>query len=756
MSPRWQLPVLGALALVYLGHAAGFGDWLIDDAGISFGYARRLADGLPLAINAGEPPVEGYSNPSWTALVALCYALGLFSLPLSPKLLGAAFVLASMGLAWWTSRRMFGDEGGAQHLLAPALMAGVATFVQWSVSGLENAIFSFSQLLALAVHVRERRSGRGAWAGLAAFWLLLGRPEGVLYVGALALDKALAGDRRGLGRWALGLGLPFGAYAAWHTWTFPDLLPNTFYAKVSEGRAWAFFSWNDAGWRYLRAAVGHYGLHWAPLLAALAWRAPRRMLDAGALALYGMAAAAAAFPIYAGGDWMPGHRLATPLYPLLGLMAAAGVSVLPRAIGRVLPWAALGLSALWVPSRTLEAWDALGMKLLVQLGTLDGYARWAEAVGERPFTLALGDLGGASMTTDERFILVDLFGLVDREVALRLRATRTEGHEPAWRYLFETRQADALYFPEAVHNRWAFAESEVFARDYWLVQTRDEREPPRAGSWIRRDLVEGRPPPELLLVDVGPAVKAAARLEEGGLRAWWLVGADQKQVPAMRVRWTGARRTETLRAFGGVFGPTLFRKGRSFSSLHPAPVGATGVEILGGAAVEAGAGETAAASAPTAKPAAATDVSSKLPANGDFEGAGEWFPIPQGAGGWALVSDEGQRLLQVELAGGALVCSRWMGLDGRLELRARVKVEGAEGGQGAVMSLRVKRKDESQTFPVLASWTGSRGWEEVEASYEAKEDDTSVRVCFGSARAVAGRLRVDDVRVAGATPTAGG
>jgi hypothetical protein len=88
------LASLPAMA-VFLWHASRYGSWLIDDAGISFAYARDLAGGFGLTSQPGREPVEGFSNPLWTLAFASLYALKLFSLPLVPKVvacvLGALF-----------------------------------------------------------------------------------------------------------------------------------------------------------------------------------------------------------------------------------------------------------------------------------------------------------------------------------------------------------------------------------------------------------------------------------------------------------------------------------------------------------------------------------------------------------------------------------------------------------------------------------------------------------------------------------------
>jgi hypothetical protein len=598
-APWWHHAALGVLALLYVGHAMGFGDWLVDDAGITFAYSQRLARGLPLAVNLGEAPVEGYSNPAWMFVVAGVDALGLFSVPLVPKLLGGLFVWLSMGLAWWTSRHSFGDPDGPQHLIPPALLAVIATYVQWSVSGLENAMFSWSMLATLAARVVDRAHpdarGAGVATGLLTMTVLLGRPEGMAYAAIVGLEVAVTALRTGKLRplvgWSLGFGGPLLVYAAWHAHTFLDPLPNTFYAKVAEGRGLgALVHLDDPGNRYVRGAFSTYGLYWAPLALAAPLLAARRWFDAGGLALHGMVAVSVAFGAYSAGDWMPGHRLMTPVYPLLGLATAGAITLAPRLDARaraIVTALVLALTLAWAPKATPAAWKSQGMKLLVQLKTLDAFAKMATVLGERPLVVGLPDLGGPAMTTDDRFVIVDLFGLVDRDVAHLLRQADRVGREPLWTHLFEERKVDVLRMAEANWSRWRFGESKTFKQEFWLIVTSDTRSPPRHGTWIRRDLVEGNVPADLTPAAIAPGVEAAARLSQGSLRVWWVVRTDQEALPAMRVKWSDAAgkviETTHVRAYDAAFPPTLFKKGRTLREdlRTPAPAGAVGFELLG-------------------------------------------------------------------------------------------------------------------------------------------------------------------------------
>ena len=56
--------------------------WQVDDAAISFGYARNWADGHGLVAFVGQERVEGYSNPLWVGLLALWELVGIHGLTL--------------------------------------------------------------------------------------------------------------------------------------------------------------------------------------------------------------------------------------------------------------------------------------------------------------------------------------------------------------------------------------------------------------------------------------------------------------------------------------------------------------------------------------------------------------------------------------------------------------------------------------------------------------------------------------------------
>ena len=76
---QWEWILAAAIPTALTGlHAAFYGQWIVDDAGLSFAYARSLATGAGPVLQAGSVPVEGFSNPTWVAVLAVGRALHLF------------------------------------------------------------------------------------------------------------------------------------------------------------------------------------------------------------------------------------------------------------------------------------------------------------------------------------------------------------------------------------------------------------------------------------------------------------------------------------------------------------------------------------------------------------------------------------------------------------------------------------------------------------------------------------------------------
>jgi len=153
--------------------------WFIEDAAITFSYARNLATGEGLVANIGGARVEGYSNPTWVFLLAFFELLGIESFE-SAKILQAALAALTVPLTYLIARESVDEpETSDIPVLASVILAGSAQFAIWGASGLENSLFNFllaGAIWRMLVEARTRSRPRSAvWF----FHVAISRPEAI-------------------------------------------------------------------------------------------------------------------------------------------------------------------------------------------------------------------------------------------------------------------------------------------------------------------------------------------------------------------------------------------------------------------------------------------------------------------------------------------------------------------------------------------------------------------------------------------------
>lgn len=249
--------------------------WYIEDAAISFAYAKHFAHGEGLVTYLGGERVEGYSNPLWTFLLALGYLAGVDGFT-SSKIYGLFFGVLTVPVVYSITRHLRPHRQDATPIVAAFLVAGNAQFAIWGAAGLENSLFNI--LLACGVWrvIIESQRLQMPYSALFFFALAVTRPEGIMYaafagvwltlcLGQKAVSEFREQQQRGKGTkgkeflkiiavplaW---LALFFGPFLAYHyarytyfAWEFP----NTYYAKKGH-RVFEPFGWTRRGWRYLR------------------------------------------------------------------------------------------------------------------------------------------------------------------------------------------------------------------------------------------------------------------------------------------------------------------------------------------------------------------------------------------------------------------------------------------------------------------------------------------------------------------------
>ena len=335
--PAFLVAISAVLILHQAFYFVALGGDAVDDAYISFRYARNWVEGEGLVFNPGER-VEGYTNFLWTVVVAPAIALGLPVGPVAMVLGG----ICSLATLWLVYRYLEATSAGAwAGVLAAGFLAVDGSFALWAVGGLETALFALLVTAGAISYLQEdSRPRRGLATGLLFALATMTRPEGLLVLGATAVHSAAraAAGRRLPGQAdlvrLLGFAAVYAPYFAWRFAYYGYLLPNTFYLKVDTSDRAAQIA---RGWNHLRTFVSiHLGLgvpFVAGLLSMVRARNPtstamrpsehafRRDGNLSLSTSYFLLVAVvySAYIVWVGGDWSVG-RFFVPVLPGLYLV----------------------------------------------------------------------------------------------------------------------------------------------------------------------------------------------------------------------------------------------------------------------------------------------------------------------------------------------------------------------------------------------------------------------------------------------------
>lgn len=493
--------VVAGAALVGV-RALRLGQWIVDDAAITYAYARSIDEGYGPAQQAGAPPVEGYSNPAWLALLVAGRRLRLFDhgalfgvsdLVWFPKALALLCVIGMLAAIAAAARAVLPGRAWAVTLLAGAAMAGNFSLVVWLFSGLENPLYGLAVTALAAVLVRAvarddlPRPRTAVVAGLLALLAALTRPDGIIYAAAYPLTTLLFSRPRACALRPAVLStaaftVPYAAHLLWRHAEFGRWVPNTAVAKAQRPPHLAALAHTTellsfAGPTLVLATL-------ACTAAALARPGPpRRALLAVlipfllALTAYGMLRR----------DWMALYRFATPVWTLAAFAGAlAAVTVWDRARPRgraVLASALLVGSVLSLAGQRPRAAEFRADPTLSMCFVADRYGRlfntYADRLGLPDAGLLLPDLGGTLLTS--RLRVTDLAGLTDPAIADAYAA-----NDPARlrTYVFDHVRPTFIH----VHSPWSaisgLTPEVLTAHGYVPLSTRTD-----TGDWIHRQSI---------------------------------------------------------------------------------------------------------------------------------------------------------------------------------------------------------------------------------------------------------------------------
>ena len=589
--------MLAALAVVAGLHQWPLSDWFIEDAAISFVYADNLAHGHGLVAVPGGERVEGYSNFLWVLLLAGFEVVGVSSFS-AAKGCTLALTIGSLPLSLYIANDALRKRNSSMALLAPVFLATNAQMAIWSASGLENALFVFLLMAAIARTLHERRVEVWPWSAALFFGLWLTRPEGILYAalgGFWTLVFALA-DKRGLGivgRWLITF---FGPAAVYHTLRyryFAWVFPNTYYAKLGAAdhqlsdftaRGWRqLAAWADASMNrpllpaYLVGAVGRFD----------GWQA-RYMVTS-------MAVASLFFSVYADGDWMRGFRWMSLCAGTMSVLLAIGVADIASWVEGQLgdhDRTRIG-TASWVTASL-----ALSITVPVHISTTMSFSDFPE---DGPATIkrrvdhtnGISDAWFLAMSPEDRIVnldmdmgahltwsthdIIDLAGLTNVPIA-----HHDFTQYPFWReYIYEENPPTFTH----LHRHWAnlsrLREYDGWTNNYFELPPYHDAGIDHGGTFIHRSaLMVPRPTDKpLFITDEGLTlhrltVFSDVMVDEGAVLVQVVVSGATDQTLDLEIRGAGGRRERHRLHLGHeLIGTRWWGKNEAFSGRYLLDIG---------------------------------------------------------------------------------------------------------------------------------------------------------------------------------------
>ena len=312
---------------------------LFEDAMISMRYARNFATGNGLNWNAGEAPVEGYTNLLWTLWMSFFHKLGvpenMISLCIMVTGVGIMFGLGHV--AGKLTEKVTDSDGAPVAATAATLFCYPLLF--WTLRGMEVGAASLllSSILLLALDIEDEFSlGKALLMGVLGSAAVLLRSDAAVSVGMMGCYAALAAPK---GKRILTLGVVGGmvvgtvvVHTGFRMSYYHEKVPNTAYLKLGSIPLSARLK--RGAFVALQVLAYHLAIPLSIIFASLRtgvlaglWREreSRRLLFVG-----GLVSVQIAYAIYVGGDaweWMLyANRYLSAAMPALIVLTTALVS----------------------------------------------------------------------------------------------------------------------------------------------------------------------------------------------------------------------------------------------------------------------------------------------------------------------------------------------------------------------------------------------------------------------------------------------
>lgn len=526
IAPRgMEIITLVVPFLLYLYLTLSLSGWIMDDAGISFAYARNLAHGHGLVSQPGLAPVEGYSNFLWVILMAPFFLFNIFD----PFITSKTVSLVLVGITfYYLNKSMIYLTGG--NLLASftalTCLALNTSFTVWTCSGLENpllialiTVLFYQQLSYIDKKYLPKLTP--FVSGLLVGGIAMTRPDGIMYVFVFPFTIALgffSKERPSVGVLlrafsvhAATLIVVYGGFILFRYLYFGEFLPNTYYAKGGPSLGMlvpALTMQAKYLTKFQQLAASVLGARWwwaVPVvwISLLTLALSRKGRWREYLLLLAMVFAAGFTYLIMPNDWMGEYRFATPFFPFVSccfiLLGNFLITGLPRGAWRWILSSLLLMGILYFSVAThLPRLEKFSLRKAVN------FTRIARAYGERFNNFAeflqlenasflVPDIGGTLYYSKLR--IYDLAGLCDKTIA----RTRGKDQQRFYDYVFDSLKPTFIHTHGYFTGVSKFDDDPRFRRDYVAIKEYQDKYVERkykasriSGNFVRRDQIQGR------------------------------------------------------------------------------------------------------------------------------------------------------------------------------------------------------------------------------------------------------------------------
>ena len=318
---KWLSIVLILITLGLVTYRA----WYCDDAYITYRTMDNFVNGYRLTWNTYER-VQAYTHPLWLFVLIPFYAVTreiyLTGIVLMVTLTAGALIF------------LYKTVEDKTKLILPLLGLALSNaFINFSTSGLENALLNFLLSVSIFVYIKyaEKKHFQLAFYFLCSL-VALTRLDAILFifpamVGVVLSHKVMVSKR--IGTLLLGF-MPLILWELFSLFYYGFPFPNTFYAKLNGG-----FPLTDYLWRglvYLGDSVTRDPITVLGMLLGIAaiFLLPKRLklLSAGVLLYF-------IYVFYIGGDFMTGRMYNSLMFTGMAVIALLQIKLKPAAFALV-------------------------------------------------------------------------------------------------------------------------------------------------------------------------------------------------------------------------------------------------------------------------------------------------------------------------------------------------------------------------------------------------------------------------------------